>query len=202
MEAYPEQQRRNFDDIQRVSRILDLKAGRRLLDVGCSDGTITFMISRKWNCQEAYGVDINKSLIDKAKSTLATMPDLQGTVNFQTDFIEDLDFTNEYFDTISACETLEHIGLNQLEKAIKNLIRMLKPTGNMIITVPNRCLAHKYISEYRERWRYPTHHQFFNQFTLTYLLSPYFKTIEFIPLSDEDSTNEGIFLICQCTGKK
>jgi ubiquinone/menaquinone biosynthesis C-methylase UbiE len=190
------------DDHQRVNRVLSLPFGRRVLDVGCSDGTVSFEIARRYG-SEVVGVDIATSAIAEAMKKLDQPPSLQSVVHFAVGFAEELDFTDESFDTVSACEVLEHIGASQLALALKNLVRMLKPGGNMIVTVPNRYPASRYIRGGRDRWRWPAHHQFFSRVSLARLLGEYFHQVTFYPLYDEDEdATDSVYLICECRGKR
>jgi SAM-dependent methyltransferase len=45
-------------------------------------------------------------------------------------------FPNDYFDTIVTIETLEHV--QDLDGAAREICRVLKPGGELLITVPNR----------------------------------------------------------------
>ena len=191
------------DDIQRAKRVLELPCGEIVLDVGCSDGTLTIEIAKKWNPKKIIGVDISLSAIREAKEKRRKMqPSLREKISFLQRFIEDLDFPDNYFDTIYACETLEHTGPGRLEIALNNLVRMLKKNGNMVITVPNREPAEKYVKQNRARWDWPAHHHFFTIFNLRNLLKKYFVNVRFYPLYNGEKAKESIFLICNCTAKK
>jgi len=100
------------DDLQRVKKILKFPFGEKVLDIGCSDGTITIEIAKKKTVRKIIGVDISPSAIKEANEKLnKLMPNLKEKISFKQAFIEDLDFPDNYFDTISACETLEHIAI-------------------------------------------------------------------------------------------
>lgn len=199
----PEQKHLIKDDIKRVKRILELPFGGSVLDVGCSDGTVTVEIAKKWNCKKVIGVDISPSAIKEAKTRLQKLkPSLRRKMLFLQGFIEELNFPDNYFDTISACETLEHIGKEQLKVAMDNLIRMLKKNGNMIVTVPNRTPAKRYIREGRDRWDWPTHYNFFTANSLKKFLRRQLKRIRFYPLYKGNKIGESIYLICNCWNKR
>lgn len=190
------------DDIQRVNRILSLPFGLKILDVGCSDGAVTIEIAKKWNPEEIIGVDIVASAIEEANVRLRELPlYLRPRVRFISAFIEELDFPDGYFDTISACEVLEHIGRGQLRAVLNNLIRMLRDEGNMVVTVPNRYPAKRYVDEGRERWNWPTHYRVFSKESLENLFKECFKQIYFYPLYEKEQPEEGVYLICNCREK-
>jgi ubiquinone/menaquinone biosynthesis C-methylase UbiE len=190
------------DDIQRVNQVLQIPFGKKVLDIGCSDGAVIIEIAKKWDCDKAIGIDVSHSAINDAKNILSSFdPQIQERISFLESFIEDLDFPDNYFDTISACETLEHIGHGQLDRAMDNLVRMLKKDGNIVVTVPNRTPNEKYIKEKRDRWDWPTHYRHFTKKSLDEFLRKYFNKIYFLPLYDGEMPEESIYLICNCNEK-
>ena len=197
----PEMRHLIEDDIRRVSRVLALPFGKRVLDVGCSDGTVTFMVAERWGCEEVIGVDIAASAVEEARAK-ARKKKLAQRVKFFGSFIEDLDYPDHAFDTVSATETLEHVAPGHFTSCLQNLVRMVRPTGNFIVTVPNRYPDPSYVAQRRDRWRWPAHHHFFGRFKLFYLLSRFFARVEFFPHDDACPPGRGIYLICCCWGKK
>src|SRR6476469_1358659 len=95
-------------------------------------------MERSCSGRSAGGICPARSAIDEANAALAAAPELAGRVTFLEGFIEDLSFPDASFDMVSACETLEHVGPGQFERAFSNLLRMLRPGGTMLMTVPNR----------------------------------------------------------------
>jgi 2-polyprenyl-3-methyl-5-hydroxy-6-metoxy-1,4-benzoquinol methylase len=189
------------DDIRRVDRVLALPFGKRVLDVGCSDGTVTLMVAERWACEEVIGVDIAASAVAEARAN-AQKKEMQQTVKFFASFIEDLDYPDQAFDTVSATETLEHVAPGQFAPCLRNLVRMVRPTGNLIVTVPNRYPDPSYVAQKRDRWRWPAHHHFFGRFKLAYLLSSFFARVEFFPHDDACPPERGIYLISCCWERK
>lgn len=116
------------DDIQRVSRILGTEPyGKIFLDIGCSDGSVTIEIAKKWNSNKIVGIDIASSAIQEANEKLKTLDnDIKEKIIFEQTFIEEMKYPNEFFDTIYATETLEHIAPGMLGLAFLNILRVLK----------------------------------------------------------------------------
>jgi len=108
----------------RLRRVINYIPSKcKLLDIGCgSKASFLKAISPKIN--EGYGVDF------KVHS--------QKRGNIQTQQIrldEDLPFEDEFFDCITMLAVLEHIEKEQ--EILKEIHRVLKPNGNLIITVPS-----------------------------------------------------------------
>lgn len=93
----------------------------RILDIGA--GTGDFLSVAKSNGWQTTGVEPS----DRAK-TIA--------INKGVSFVEQTsELENHSFDVISMWHVLEHVP--DLDKQIKELKRLLKPTGSLIIAVPN-----------------------------------------------------------------
>jgi 2-polyprenyl-3-methyl-5-hydroxy-6-metoxy-1,4-benzoquinol methylase len=93
----------------------------RILDIGA--GTGDFLSVAKNNGWQTIGVEPS----DKAKAIAK---------NKGVSFVEETrELENHSFDVISMWHVLEHVP--DLDKQIKELKRLLKPTGTLIIAVPN-----------------------------------------------------------------
>lgn len=101
--------------------------GRRLkvLDVGCSDGTVSEMIKDVGN--EVFGIDIIPHYVEKAKE--------KGIKAVLGDIEEGLPFDDEFFDVVYAAVLLEHIF--DTEFFLREASRVLTMGGLLIISVPN-----------------------------------------------------------------
>jgi len=93
----------------------------RILDVGA--GTGDFLSVAKNNGWQTIGVEPSEKAKEIAKNKGVSFVD-------QTSELE-----NHSFDVISMWHVLEHVP--DLDKQIKELKRLLKPTGTLIIAVPN-----------------------------------------------------------------
>jgi len=93
----------------------------RILDIGA--GTGEFLSVAKNDGWKTIGVEPS----DKAKAI---------AINKGVSFVEETsELENQSFDVISMWHVLEHVP--DLDKQIKELKRLLKPTGTLIIAVPN-----------------------------------------------------------------
>jgi SAM-dependent methyltransferase len=115
-----------------LKRISDLR-GRRLLDVGCGDGTFTVLIGAPF--EEVHGVDVQPDNIEEFKARVSGESKYQPHLTSATR----LDFPDEYFDAVMSLECLEHV--DDLDAVTRECARVLKPGGQLLITVPNRWYA-------------------------------------------------------------
>ncbi len=107
-----------------------------ILDVGCAGGMITGRIQNEIPGAKIFGVDLYKKAIIYAKKKY---PD----INFILADAHQLPFRNNVFDMVVAIETLEH--LHDPGKAIKEIYRVLKPSGIFIIAQDTDSLGFRVI---------------------------------------------------------
>ena len=101
----------------------------KLLNAGCGDGFFDIYLKKK--TEQLHSIDINKGDIEIAK---ILNPDKNVTYHHGT--IEKLPFPDNFFDNILCTEVLEHLKSDQ--KAISELIRVLRKGGKLIVTVPSK----------------------------------------------------------------
>ena len=101
-----------------------------MLDAGCGDGTFT-MILGQWasevhaiDVQEDYLARVRELLLNEEKFILSNMS------------ASAMAYPNNYFDRVVTIETLEHVP--DLAGAASEICRVLKPGGELLVTVPNR----------------------------------------------------------------
>jgi len=94
------------------------------LDIGCADGTNTEHIHKAFPNLTIVGIDYYEKAINYAKET-------KPKIKFVTADAHELPFRSNYFDTVTAIEVLEH--LHKPQKALKEIYRVLKPGGYLVI---------------------------------------------------------------------
>lgn len=112
-----------------------LEKGDRVLDVGCGNGYMLFRLIDKYT--ELYGIDIAPSRIEEARKTVAEKySDLPNRFYFYEGNLDKrMNFDSDFFDTIICIATLEHV--YDVYLLIKEIHRILKPGGHVIVEVPN-----------------------------------------------------------------
>jgi len=116
---------------------LSIKPGFRILDMGCGSGRHTCAASQ-FEKVVAIGTDINFEDVVEAKNRLVYQESLGdqggGVWGCVVSDIRCLPFEDNYFDLVICSEVLEHI--DDHERAVSELARVLKPEKNLVVSVP------------------------------------------------------------------
>ena len=116
---------------------LGLRAGERVLDMGCGAGRHAFEMYRRG--ADVIALDMDADELATVSEWFAAMRD-EGSVpaGAEADVKQgdalNLPFPDGEFDRVIAAEVLEHIPED--EKAISELARVLRPGGTIAVTVP------------------------------------------------------------------
>ena len=116
---------------------LSIKPGFRILDIGCGSGRHTCAAYRFKNVV-AVGVDLNFDDVSEAKKRLKLHDKLGehggGIWSLSVADVKCLPFKDNYFDLVICSEVMEHIPDH--ESAAREVIRVLKPGFNLVVSVP------------------------------------------------------------------
>jgi len=113
---------------------LKLKPNDVVLDAGCGLGRHLRHLARMPGLK-IFGIDKNAWALRETAKSLATMPDaVSKDYLVSIADINRLPFADASFDCIICSEVLEHIPDH--EKALKELDRILKPRGTLVVSVP------------------------------------------------------------------
>ncbi len=115
---------------------------RRILDVGCGTGANLRYFSRYG---KVTGIDLSKSALQFCN--------LRGKYDLIQASGEEIPFRDNSFDVITMLDVLEHI--EEDAKTLKELYRVLKPRGTLLITVPAYNFlwsGHDFASHHKRRY--------------------------------------------------
>lgn len=143
---------------QQVLKQIPSNKHLKILDIGCGDGVLLSLISKK-SSAKLFGVDLDQTCLDYASTKVKA--------KFYKGSATKLPFKNNYFGMVIATEIIEH--LNSPQALIKEAYRVLKPKAKLIITTPN-----KLESGLTDK----LHVQEFSKQELFQILKPEFKSIK------------------------
>jgi len=124
-----------------ICDLLDIRSGEKVLDVGCGRGIASFTaLERVLPNGSVTGVDVDANLVAQLEK------EHRGSVEFHVCSAENLDehFREETFDAVISNYSF-HL-FRDREKALKQMIRLLRTGGRLGITVPGP----KHVKEFRE----------------------------------------------------
>jgi SAM-dependent methyltransferase len=116
---------------------MGVRAGDRVIDVGCGAGRHAFELYRRGAHVVAF--DQNEPELRGVEEMFAAMraegqvPDTGGACVVHGDALE-MPFPDGHFDHVVASEILEHVPAD--ERAIAEIVRVLRPGGTAAVTVP------------------------------------------------------------------
>jgi SAM-dependent methyltransferase len=99
------------------------------LDAGCGDARFLKLLQDR-GFEQLYGADYSHRAIEFGKLMLPTVQLTEASISH-------LPYPDQFFDVIFLIETLEHIPPEEIAPIRQELKRLLKPQGQLIITVPS-----------------------------------------------------------------
>jgi O-antigen biosynthesis protein len=120
-----------IEHLHRYHSIKNLTEGKIVLDIACGEGYGSMLIAQ--SAAEVFGVDLDNETIVHAKEKYKSknLHFLQGTV-------ENIPLSNHSIDIIISFETIEHVSETVQKKFIAEIKRVLKTSGTLVISTPNK----------------------------------------------------------------
>lgn len=110
----------------RARELLSLPRGSRVLDLGCAFGFGTRLLESTY---ETYGHDLSSAYLDRARRTASRS-------TFTCGPADHVPYPDAYFDAVLLLDVLEHVP--ETESVIHEISRVVRPGGQLIVSVPNR----------------------------------------------------------------
>lgn len=174
----------------RYMAIQDLVKDKRVLDAACGEGYGADILAKY--ASEVIGIDICQESIEWAAQNYT-----KENLEFQISSIEKLPFSDNSFDVVVSFETIEHVNEEIQNSFLKEIARVLKKDGVLLISTPNKEVTskeeginHFHIKEfYKEEFK-----QFLStQFAYVNLYTQNYGTFSII---EKDLRNKGLHPLC------
>lgn len=117
--------------LQRYLSALDFCKGKIVLDAACGEGYGSNMISDV--AKHTTGIDISENAIANAKEKYK-----KDNLKYIQASIEQLPLEDNSVDVIVSFETIEHVTSELQDKFLKEISRVLKPDGVLIMSSPDK----------------------------------------------------------------
>ena len=148
-----------------------LGTGKRVLEVGCSEGLGALLLGE--SAAEVVGVDIDEEAIHAANATFAS-----DKVKFIAGDLLESDLGT--FDGVVSFDVIEHIYPEHETAFLQAMCRHLEPSGMCVIGTPNKT-AEQYASEVARRG----HVNLYSADRLRSTMETYFETTLLFSANDE-----------------
>ena len=108
----------------------ELTPGESVLDVGCGTGSLAIVAAQQVGpTGRVVGIDPSPEMIDRAKSKARRR---KVDVDFEVAWAQALPFPDASFDVVLSTVMLHHIPRAGREDALREVRRVLKPTGRLV----------------------------------------------------------------------
>ncbi|MBO0696676.1 MAG: class I SAM-dependent methyltransferase [Verrucomicrobia bacterium] len=104
-----------------------LRPGMTVLELGCGTGSFTRELSRSG--ADIIAIDVSPELLE-----IARVDNSAPNVRYQTENAYALSYPDAAFDSVVGSSVLHHL---EVEEALRNVYRVLKPAGTIFFTEPN-----------------------------------------------------------------
>ncbi|MGA3019960.1 MAG: methyltransferase domain-containing protein [Bryobacteraceae bacterium] len=126
--------------VKLIREHLGALAGKRVLDVGCGKGRFARVFREREPEAEMWGLDISEAMLKCVPEGIRT----------RAGSMTELPFEDAFFDGAYATESLEHAV--EIEKAVSEICRVVKPGGRIAIIDKNAAQWGKLKTPEWERW--------------------------------------------------
>jgi ubiquinone/menaquinone biosynthesis C-methylase UbiE len=122
----------NRPNSRMVIELAKIKAGDKILDVGCGTGNLTLTAKQRVGASgSVYGIDASPEMIEVAQKKAKK---LDSETIFEVGLIEKLPYPDDNFDVVISRLVIHHLPDDLKRTAFKEILRVLKAGGHLLVT--------------------------------------------------------------------
>jgi ubiquinone/menaquinone biosynthesis C-methylase UbiE len=119
---------RVLSKIVRASRLFETRNYKKILDVGCGTGKHSIYLAKKGF--SVYATDISPTGIDIARRKARSLG--LTNIHFKQHDMVTIPFVDGFFDAVVCTWAIYHGTLEQIQKTVSEIYRVLKPDGTVV----------------------------------------------------------------------
>jgi ubiquinone/menaquinone biosynthesis C-methylase UbiE len=104
----------------------DLRAGQRVLEVGCGTGSLTTLLKALHPAVEVVGLDPDPKALDRARHKAERK---RVSIVLEQGFSDELHHPADSFDRVLSALMFHHLGRDEKERSLQEIRRVLRPGG-------------------------------------------------------------------------
>ena len=108
-------------------------SGKTVLDAACGEGYGSSLLAAR--AAQVTGLDIDPSAVEDARAKYG-----DHNLSFLAGSVAALPFENASFDMVVSFETIEHVDIETQEAFLREIKRVLKPCGLLLMSTPNKAV--------------------------------------------------------------
>ena len=112
----------------RLIKEASIRAGHRVLDLGCGTGTLTIMIKKAHPGSEVVGIDGDPQILEIARRKTK---EAGTSIKFDEGMAYKLPYPDNSFDRVLSSLVFHHLTTQDKERTLAEIYRVLKPNGEL-----------------------------------------------------------------------
>jgi len=180
-------ERHHLDITEKTMRLMDLRSGERVLDMGCGSGWATRLLARMVSegpqgFGQAVGVDISDEMVRQAR---AASKDFDN-VMFVVGSAAQIPWEENFFDKVLSVESFYYYP--DQERALAELFRVMAPRGRLFILI-NLYKDNPYSLQWVPKLKVPVHVRSAAEY-VELLKAHAFENVDYRQIPDDTPTPE------------
>jgi arsenite methyltransferase len=144
----------HLDITEKTIRLMDLRPGDRVLDLGCGAGWATRLLARRVEDQDGSGKVIGLDVSDEMIRRAQAMPSEFENISYVCGSAQKIPGPDNFFDKVLSVESFYYYP--DQERVLRELFRVMAPGGRMFILI-NLYKDNHYSLQWVDKLKVPVH---------------------------------------------